>query len=458
MTALPDRSECLLDWDPEPEERPAQPNPTWYATTSQKAGLQRLHALADVFTRVGDGTLGTFRPLLRPLLIGATGCGKSTLVREFARQRDWGFLAVDAGSWLIQGAFSKPPTLRLIRDHVRAFPRTCLFIDECCKLMPTGHDANSGWYTSVFAEFLGLYDTSERLLGHEWTRADIQRFRESCFLIAGGAFTSALKQAQASAMRGGLGFGQAGPIAGATHSSKIGEILPPEIFLRFHSSHLVLEAPSRDDYARAIEMIHADLKVEREKPIKELIDEAQASGNGVRWVPEYLTRVLLANPTALPVKPAADAPKPPEGYDFFSPEASRYSHDITNYSFELRGVLARIRAEIQSQHDLVRENPSKAFSRYLLGSERGDFPGILMGALMASNACVGIGEDDSATLNPLMRWREEAWLGLDRFAGELSRCGLLDLFSRSWDLTSRIAELRATLSQMVAAGKFSARP
>jgi hypothetical protein len=455
MTALPVEPECLVGWEPEPERPSTEQKHTWYATTSQKAGLQRLNALGDIFERVGDGTVGTYRPLLRPLVIGGSGCGKSTLVREFARQRDWGFLAIDAGSWLIQGAFSKPPTLRLVRDHVRAFPRTCLFIDECCKLMPTGQDASSGWYSSVFAEFLGLADASERLLGHEWTRTDIQRFRESCFVVAGGAFTSALKEAQASSIRGGLGFGKDGPTS-ATHSSKIAEVLPPEIFLRFHGTHIVLEPPTRDDYARAVEIIHADLKVEREKPIKALIDEAQASGNGVRWVTEYLTSVLLEHPTTLPVKPAPSAPKPLEGFDFFTPEASRYSRDITNYSFELRGVLARIQAGINSQHDLVLKSP-KGFSAYLLGSERADLSSILMGALLVCNACVGVAADDSTTLVPLMHWRDEAWLGLDRFAGELSRCGLLDLFSRSWDLTSRIAELRATLSQMVAAGKFSPR-
>jgi hypothetical protein len=457
MIAFPDLSEPPVTAEPSAGiQGHAETSPRWYATESQKAGLVRLHALADIFIRVGDSAPGGFKPLLRPLIIGATGTGKSTLVREFARQKGWAFLSIDAGSWLIQGGYSKPPTLRVIRDHIRSAPRTCVYLDEACKMLPTGHDLKSGWYSSVFAECLSLADGDSRLLGHEWSREDIERFRESCFLIIGGAFTSALQEAKLSAQRGGLGFQQEAPTP-ATHSSKIGETLPPELFNRFNSHHIILESPTRQDYARAIDMIHADLWVERNEPIKDLLDQAQASGNGVRWLTDYLTRVLLENPTILPIRPEKEMPKKPEAFDFFSLEAGHYSREITAHSFDLRGVLARIYAEIQSRRSAVTRSRNTAFAGYLLGFEKSHLPQVLRAAIRVSGACVDITADESATLEPLMRWRDEAWIGLAQFPAELSRFGLLPLFSRSWDLTSRVCDLRSTLSHLVAAGRFSTR-
>jgi SpoVK/Ycf46/Vps4 family AAA+-type ATPase len=217
----------LEDFDPEPAPEARE----WFATQSQQAGLVRLDALADLFARIGNSKPGSFQPLLRALLIGGTGVGKSTLAREFARRRDWAYTSVDCGSWLIQGAYSKPPTLRILRDHVRSSSRTCIYLDEACKMFPSGHDTSSGWYLSVFSEFILLLDGDERLKGHEWTAEDIRKYKETCYVICGGAFTEALKEARVAQKRGGLGFVQAGPTA--THSSKIQEALPEEIYHRF---------------------------------------------------------------------------------------------------------------------------------------------------------------------------------------------------------------------------------
>jgi hypothetical protein len=457
MIAFPDLSERPVIAEPSPGiQQQDEPKRPWFATESQKAGMQRLQALADIFSRVGDSAPGGIRPLLRPMIIGATGTGKSTLAREFARQKEWAFLSIDAGSWLIQGGYSKPPTLRVIRDHVRSAPRTCIYLDEICKMLPTGHDAHSGWCTSVFAECLSLADADSRLHGHDWSREDIQRFKDSCFLIAGGAFTSALEAAKLSAQRSDLGFRQGAPVP-CTHSSKIGETLPPELFSRFNPDHIVLRNPTRQDYAHAIDMIHADLWLDRSEPIKDLLDQAQASGNGVRWLTDYLTQMLLKNPTILPIRPEREMPKKPEEFDFFSLEAGHYSREITSSSFDLRGVLARIYAEIQSRQGAVTRSRNKAFADFLLGFEKGDLPQVLRAAIRVSTACVDITGDDSATLEPLRGWRDQAWIGLSQFSAELSRFGLLPMFARSWDLTSRVCDLRSTLSHLVAAGRFFTR-
>jgi hypothetical protein len=450
MIALADAVEDALPFleNPEPEEPKTR---EWFATQSQQAGLLRLNSLADLFTRVGDSSPGSFRPLLRGLLIGGTGVGKSTLAAEFARQRDWAYTSVDCGSWLVQGAYSKPPTLRLLRDHVRASTRSCIYLDELCKAFPTGLDSRSGWYLSVASEIIMLADGDGRLRGHEWTSDDIQKYRETCYLVGGGAFTEALKEAKLAQKRGGLGFLQE-PQA-ATHSSKIREALPEEIYHRF-GQHIILESPTRGDYAYGIELIHQDLGVERSIPIKELLDEAEGSGNGTRWLTEYLTRVLLAHPEALPVRAVPPpAPKPP-GFDFFTPDSIHYCRQITAESFRLRGALARLYAEYRRYRSTIGEKEPRIFANWFFGKDGDRVEIKLLDALCACGACADITPDDSAIMNPLMAWREVAWDGLRIHSAELDHYGMLEPFTETWDLASRVAELRGKMSSLVAAGRF----
>ena len=455
MTGIADRidtttnSSSLVGGEPQKAEPPKARE--WFATQSQQAGLVRLNALADLFSRVGDSRPGSFQPLLRALIIGGTGVGKSTLAREFARQRDWAYTSVDCGSRLIQGSYSKPPTLRLLRDHVRSSSRSCIYLDEMCKAFPVGQDARSGWYLSVFSEVIALVDGDERLRVHEWTSNDIQKYRETCYLISGGAFTDALKEARLAQKRGGLGFLQDAP--NATHSSKIREALPEEIYHRF-GAHIVLESPTRQDYARGIELIHEDLKVERSTPIKELIDEAEASGNGTRWLTEYLTRVLLENPGALPIREAQPpAPKPP-GYDFFSPDTVHYCRLITSESFALRGILGRLYSELRRYRGEIGEKGPQAFANWVLGPTGDRLELKLLNALCVCGACDDITSNDSAVLEKLLTWHEVAWDGLRFYSVELARYEILDLVVQTWDLASRVAELRSKISSLVAAGRF----
>jgi hypothetical protein len=438
----------LEDFDREPVPQPRE----WFATQSQNAGLVRLNALADLFTRIGDSKPGSFQPLLRTLLIGGTGVGKSTLAKEFARRRAWAYTSVDCGSWLIQSAHSKPPTLRILRDHVRSSNRTCIYLDEACKMFPSGHDTSSGWYLTVFSEFILLLDGDERLKGHEWTAEDIRKYKETCYVVCGGAFTEALKEARVAQKRGGLGFIQAGGPT-VSHSSKIQEALPEEIYHRF-GEHIILEIPTRQDYARGIEMIHEDLRLERAVPIKQLLDEAESSGNGTRWLTLYLTRVLLENPMALPVRKRQPPAPKSQGFDFFSPDALRYCRMITTESFALRGALGRLYAEYNRNRAAVDKGGNGALSKYVFGRTGDRLEEKLLKAICAANACGEITADDSAVLNPLMNWRDVAWEGLRFYPNELAHYEMLDLVTQTWDLVSRVCELRGRISTLVAAGRF----
>jgi hypothetical protein len=457
----------LLDCPPEEAEIPKlfaeaqrQPEITGdapYFTTSQRAAMKRLDALAEVFTRLGDASPGGFRALLKPLIIGQTGSGKSTLVREFARRRGWSFLAIDGGSWIVLGAYTKPPTLRVIRDHIRSAPKTCLMIDEVCKMLPTGDDMGKGWYQAVFSEFLSLAD-AERLHAHDWTDEDVEKLKHSCFICAGGAFTTALEAACLSAKRGELGF-QRGGNGGQTHASKVAEALPPEVFTRFNGEVVVLDPPTRQDYAKGIERIHRSLGRKDSRPLDELLDRAQASGKGVRFMTDYLSSILVEDPGLLPQpdKPKEEgalAPKKAE-FDFFSPESMHYCKQTTAYAFRLRAALGQIFAQIAVKRGAIKRRRDRAFAVFMLNEDKGGFLQLVQMGIHHSYGCYQATADDSCLVDSLLRVREAAWEAMSSFGPELDRYGLLHLVCQIWDLSTRVAEMRAVLSDRVAAGRFT---
>jgi hypothetical protein len=457
-------SPLLSDYAPDELSEKTPAPRAWFATKAQEEGLRRLRGLADVFVRTGDQPLAGFRPLVRPLLLGSSGSGKSELARQFAKERGWPFLSIDCGSFLPQGASSKPPTLRVIRDFLRSSAvreagRFCLLWDEIDKLIPRGPEAyGSSWVLSCWSECLAALDGDERLLNHEWTNEDIANFRTQCYILAGGCFGDALQEVREGAKRGGLGFGSDTPAA-ATYSGKIREKLPEELLSRFHPDHVALTAPNRDDFARAIEQIHEDLHVARVVPIRTLLDQAQAAQGGMRWVCTYLTRLLLENPEirAFPENERKDEDAKPTkrpAFDFFSVNANHYCRQATDYGFELRGVLGRLTAELIARQGQISRGRDTAFQDFLYGSGDNHLLVLAHSTRLHATACADVSDDDSYVSGALVRWSNVSWKGMTEFPTQLTRFGLMPLFSRSWDLSLRTAELRTRLSIGVSMGRY----
>jgi len=440
------------------QEKPSKPKPSieWLATPSQEAGLVRLNQLADVFFLGGTRQHAGFRPLTRSLMIGESGSGKSRLAREFAKQRDYPFMSIDCGSWIPQGALSRPQTLTVIRDHLRANRGPCVvYLDELCKLLPARAESDaSSWTLGCWSEFLALADGCTRLRTHDWSEQDIKGL-DSCLLLAGGAFTAASKEARRCAKRSGLGFQSSGAVSTeVSHASKIREQLPIEVYSRFHHSLILLEPPSRDDYGLAIERIHFELGVPSPRPLKVLIDEAQASASGMRWVESYLTDLLVANPSLLTPKDEEFKPAKRAAFDFFTPDTTFYCRQITESSFELRGVLGRLNAELIIRRPAISKGKNSAFRDFLFGPNDRRLQFILLAALRQATACADITDDDSYVTGALVTWTDEAWAGMTQYPAELTRFGLMPLFAKSWDLSTRVAELRTRVSTGVAVGRY----
>ncbi len=283
-----------------------------YLTEAQRGALIQLNNLANVFLHGTNARYGGIAPRTKALMLGATGVGKTSVAKRFAEGRGWGFVAQDMSSWVPIGAHAKPPTLQVLRDHIRRFQteatspsgealppqKFVVFLDEIDKpWQSTSAVRDSSYTTAILSEALAFLDMDERLLGHQWSRQDLEKLRKCCFVIAAGSFQSFMRQAEREARRGSLGFGaeQDGRQDFGQFISDI-EALPDEVASRFASPAIWIGPPTRADFTAALLHIHEDLGFEMVRPLEELLTEATGRFGGVRWLENYVTKLLSSHP------------------------------------------------------------------------------------------------------------------------------------------------------------------
>jgi hypothetical protein len=161
----------------------------------------------------------------------------------------------------------------------------------------------------------------------------------------------------------------------------------------------------------------------------------------------------VANPDCLPEERDEWKPQSPDGFDFFGGDFVHYAREVTEASFQLRGLLFRMNADLAIRQEAVERSKHKEFDEFLYGEEE-DVQDKLLRAIQASTACGAVQADDSAAQTSLIAWRTAAWTGVIRFPAELARYSLLDSFTKSWDLAMRVCELRSKIARGVAAGRY----
>jgi hypothetical protein len=427
------------------EEQPIQ----WFPTESQRHALARLHQLADVFFKVGETTLAGFRPACRlPLVIGASGSGKSASVSQFATQRELPMLALDCGSWIVAGAATKPATLRMIRDFVRAHEKGILFCDEVCKLLPQGEGLlQSGWSLSVFAESISLFSASESLAAHEWSPSDIRKLRNEFLCLGGGAFQVALTDVRLASAKGGLGFSSTK--SERSHTSEVAKHLPEEILSRF-SEVIVLEAPTRQDLQEAIERIHSFLGVKRIRPMKELVDEALGAAGGMRWTEKYLCSLLVDHPYCVRRQPNPRQNKKPDAkapsIDLMVGDMPRCLAATNETAAALRVKLACIYSRLHQWSDQgVPVESNGLFNKPELGEA-------LVCALRSCQLITVLSDNDQEELGALSQWRTMAWQVGYESATILAGLGITTTWMEAWSLTGSLIDYRMALRRAVQRG------
>jgi hypothetical protein len=435
-----------------------------YLTAPQRAALIQLDNFAGVFRRGANQRYGGIAARTKVLLLGGTGAGKTSVARRFATSHGWDFLSQDASGWIPAGAYaaqSRPSTLVAIRDFVRRVPRGLICIDEIDKLLPSANATReSGYSTAIFAEALAFMDQDERLVGHLWSNDDIQKLKDCFFIVAAGAFQSFLREAERKARGSSLGFGTSeGRSADFGQFLSDSEALPDEIASRF-AIPIFIGQPSRADFQVAIEHIHEELGVERQRPLEELLAEAIGYVGGVRWLENYVTKILIAHPESVrPVEydllPESedDPPASPRKYDFFAIDTVEHVRRLNEDAFSMRVALAHVVSGLHLavvDNSLVQSSENE-FWQYL--NDGGSFWELTCTAIEATNLCTEVSSDISR-LEPLLEWQRRAWKGLRDHASNLEKLGLLSTWMKAWDLCSRVTQRQAHLSNQVAMGRY----
>ena len=447
---------------PDSGDRPD--TPSWHPTASQRQGLSQLHELANVFDKVGNGKMAGFQPSCRrALIIGTSGSGKTALAGHFAVQRGVPIHVIDAGSWLVAGSLVKPGTLRGARDFIRSCNDSVgvdgqhgpglqgiIYVDECCKMVPTQEAmSQSGWALAVASEGISLADADGKLTGHEWSPRDIERLGSNFMLLAGGAFQAALVEARKCAQRGSLGFGEAGEKT--TYSSKITEYLPEEILSRFSSTVVVLEAPTRADLTEAITRIHAEMGIKRYQPMDDLLNEAESAQGAMRWVENYVCRLIAKHPYSVrpapgPRQKPSEAPKEGRTYDMLVGDIPRCVAGANETIGKLQIKLAVIYSRLHAMANLERQTP---WTGMLANQELGES---IIRALRNSQLLTTITADDEEEISALAQWRTVAWQTLTENASDLATYGLTETIAEAWALSGALVEYRRSLSRAVQRG------
>ncbi len=123
-------------------------------TGRQKEVLARVLELADTF--FANEHLGSIRPRLFPLLGGATGAGKTFLIRKAAAVLKAEFVSITVGDWIPQGAGADyEPTAYTILAKVATNDRVVVCIDEVDKVRL---DSDSTWGRSVASDLWRALD------------------------------------------------------------------------------------------------------------------------------------------------------------------------------------------------------------------------------------------------------------------------------------------------------------
>ena len=124
------------------------------ATSSQRAAFETLLAMGNLYFS-GRRTLPKIKLRLQPLIIGATGCGKSFLVENAARRLQAKYFRITRGDWIPYGSKGPRPTVFRILDEVATFDRVVLHIDELDKF---GNLQEREWSAAIASDLWNVLD------------------------------------------------------------------------------------------------------------------------------------------------------------------------------------------------------------------------------------------------------------------------------------------------------------
>lgn len=258
------------------------------------------------------------RPRFTRLVAGATGCGKTHLVREPAKSLGLPLLHLCASSWIPLGAVRRGADLTWcqIKAFCTANSRGILFVDEIEKIR-----GDSTWLDATRPELFFLLDGSapDAVLYHTEDGEEIdmaavemiqRRLSNGMLVVGAGAFQEHWDERKSCV----VGFHDQVPRDRENLSqAEIAKVIPAEIANRFVAPVLCLPSLRRSDYeamlAETVAELPANLGECVLREAETSIEEAIRNGQGARWIQQLVLHALIESSDA-PVPPTAIRVKP----------------------------------------------------------------------------------------------------------------------------------------------------
>lgn len=270
-------------------------------THSQREAINRLRQLERLHYAERVIPLSV-TPRTFPLLVGATGVGKSSVVRHVAESVGAHFIAASWSNWIPKGARDNQPTVETVILACTNHKKVILFVDELDKCPSEGQ--NDTWSRSLLGDIFAVLDgqlgwpalgqEAQKELqmpdGYSDPTTELQELvSRRLWVIGAGTWQSVFDARPSSTLGFNRPTGSVEPVEARVRSSNA---IPKELLARFNPSLVALRYPDVDEIRELV--ARSGLKALAEKLSYQInYQDLDVRRNGLRCLEALATELLI---------------------------------------------------------------------------------------------------------------------------------------------------------------------